>query len=216
MVINWKKFYLGTEFALLFFGIPLFMFLDTGFTHPSAVLLPFLVAVFIILRYGTGFRWRELICFKISRRDFLRDGTILAISGALLLAGVLIWVPGKFLNLPISNVWIWLALCTFYPVFSAYAQEVLYRTFLFRRYRELFPRDWQMIAASGISFSFVHILYYHPLSMILTLFAGIYLSTAYLRTRSVLYTSILHGILGILVFTVGLGEYFWLDMFEYF
>ena len=73
-----------------------------------------------------------------------------------------------------------------------------------------------MIAASGVSFSFVHILYYHPLSMILTLFAGIFLASAYHRTRSVLYTAILHAILGMLVFTIGLGEYFWLEMYDYF
>ncbi len=213
---HWKKIMLWGEFVLMFFGIPLFMFLDKGFTHPSAVLLPFLAAVFIILRYGTDFRWKELVYLRISRGNLIRDGLIILACGAFLITGVLILVPGKFLNLPRSNIWIWLALCTFYPVFSAYAQEVLYRTFIFNRYREIFPAGWQMIAASGTSFSFVHILYYHPLSMILTLFAGIYLAGVYNRTRSVLYTAILHGILGIFVFTVGLGEFFWLDMFEYF
>jgi hypothetical protein len=38
------------------------------------------------------------------------------------------------------------------------------------------------------------------------------------RTRnpvSVLFTSILHGILGDMVFTFGLGSYFWLDMYKW-
>ena len=72
-----------------------------------------------------------------------------------------------------------------------------------------------MIVASGISFSFVHILYYSPMSIILTLIGGIYLALVYQRTGSVLYTAILHGIFGILIFSVGLGEYFWLEMNDY-
>ena len=52
--------------------------------------------------------------------------------------------------------------------------------------------------------------------MILTLIGGIYLASTYNRTRSVLYSAILHAIMGMLVFSVGLGEFFWLDMYEHF
>ena len=76
------------------------------------------------------------------------------------------------------------------------------------------PRIW-LIAASALAFSFVHILYYSPLSMILTLAAGFYLAHIYAKTGSVLFTAILHGLLGNLVFTFGLGQYFWLDMLRW-
>lgn len=42
----------------------------------------------------------------------------------------------------------------------------------------------------------------------------IFLAPVYERTGSVLFTSILHGIFGNIVFTIGLGEFFWLDMYK--
>jgi membrane protease YdiL (CAAX protease family) len=203
------------EFLLLFAGIPLFMFLDTGFSLPSIVLVPSLIFIFIILRYRTGFRWKELVYMKIPGKQLIRDAIILLACGVVLLAAVLVWSPSELFNLPRGNPVIWLALSVFYPVFSAYPQEIIFRTYVFRRYPDLFRSNRLMVAASGISFGFAHIVYYHPVSMILTLIGGIYLAGVYSRTGSVLYTAILHGILGVLVFTLGLGEYFWLEMNEY-
>lgn len=212
---TWSRILLAAEFAVLFFGIPLFMFLDTRFSLPSIMLVPVLVLIFLILRYKTDFRWKELVYWRVPGKRLARDGLILLCCAVSLILVVLILMPGNFLNLPRANPWIWLAICCFYPVFSAYPQEILFRTYIFRRYKKIFPGKWQMIAASGVSFSFVHILYYHPVSIILTLVAGLYLAAAYNRTRSVLYTACLHAILGVLVFTVGLGEYFWLEMYDY-
>ena len=115
-------------------------------------------------------------------------------------------------DLPRANPLIFLAMLIFYPVFSAYGQEIIYRTFLFRRYGSLFGKDWMTVLASGLSFSFLHIVYYDPVSMILTFIGGIYFARVYLETRSVLFTATLHGVLGILIFGLGLGRYFWLDM----
>jgi len=89
---------------------------------------------------------------------------------------------------------------------------VIYRTFLFRRYGELFRNKWLLILASGITFSFLHIVYYDPVSIIFTLVGGIYLARIYRQTRSVLFAAVLHGLMGIILFGVGLGRYFWLDM----
>ncbi|NQV02627.1 MAG: CPBP family intramembrane metalloprotease [Bacteroidia bacterium] len=52
------------------------------------------------------------------------------------------------------------------------------------------------ILASGIAFSFAHIIYFSWLSIILILLAGFYFAYEYSKTRSVLFTSVLHGILG--------------------
>lgn len=211
----WNRILLAVEFSVLFFGIPLFMFLDTRFSLPSVMLVPILIVILIVLRYKTDFKWKELVYFLITRKQLIKDGIIMACCAACLLMLVLIVTSGNFLNLPRANPWIWLAICVFYPAFSAYPQEILFRTYIFRRYKKIFPGKWQMIAASGVSFSFAHIVYYHPVSMILTLIAGIYLASVYTRTRSVLYTACLHAVLGMLVFTLGLGEYFWLEMHDF-
>ncbi len=39
--------YLGIEFVLLFFGIPTWIYLDQDFIHPSIIILPVLVLIFI-------------------------------------------------------------------------------------------------------------------------------------------------------------------------
>ncbi len=207
-----RKGLLAVEFALLFFGIPLFIFLDEDFIHPSILVLPVLVFVFLLLKNTTDFNWRELIRWGIPRKVLVKNGFIVLCSLLLMLAFMLFFDRGHLFDLPRSHPWIFLALCLFYPVFSAFGQEVIYRTFLFRRYGALFGAEWLTILFSGLAFSFLHIVYYDPVSMILTFMGGIWFARVYQQTRSVLYTAVLHGFMGILIFGIGLGRYFWLDM----
>ena len=83
------------------------------------------------------------------------------------------------------------------------------------RYQKLFQNKWLLIFASATTFSFVHIVYFSILSLVLTFFAGIYLAYIYQKTKSILFVSILHGIMGFWIFTVGLGQHFWLDMMQW-
>lgn len=210
-----KRVYLGFEFTLLFFGVPLGILFGTRIIHPTVLILPVLLAIFLLLRFTTSFRFRELISFRVSRKSLIKNGLIVLAISTVLLLSVFIFDPQNLFNLPKGNLRIWIFLCIFYPLFSAYGQEIIYRTFLFHRYRNLFKQEIVLIIASGITFSFAHIIYFSWISTILTLLAGLYFAYEYIRTRSVIFTSILHGILGDVVFTIGLGHYFWLDMSNY-
>jgi membrane protease YdiL (CAAX protease family) len=106
-------------------------------------------------------------------------------------------------------------LITFYPVFSASAQELIFRTFLFHRYEKLFGSGIPIILASAATFSLAHIFFFHPLSLILTFLLGLYMGYIYHKKRSVLFTIFLHGLYGNMIFTIGLGQYFWLDMYKW-
>lgn len=206
------RIYLYLEFVLLFFGIPTLVYLDQDFIRPSIIILPALVFIFLLLRKNTDFKWRELISWTVSGKTMAASAVIILICGLLMLGYVWLFERHNLFNLPRANIWIFLAMVVFYPVFSAYGQEIIYRTFLFRRYSVIFPKAWQFILLSALTFSFLHIVYYDPVSMILTFIGGLYFSWVYITTRSVLYTAVLHGIFGMLVFGVGLGQYFWLDM----
>jgi membrane protease YdiL (CAAX protease family) len=209
---NTKKILHLLEFILLFFGIPLLIYFDRDFIHPSIIVFPALVFIVLLLKYTTNFRFRELFRWGIAKAVWVKNGLIMLVC-LLLMLGYVFWFERENLfNLPRTRPLIYVLLCIFYPVFSAFGQEVIYRTFLYRRYMLLFPRVWQFILASGITFSFLHIVYYHPVSIIMTFFGGIYFAKVYLETRSVLFTSVLHGLMGIMVFGVGLGQYFWLDI----
>jgi membrane protease YdiL (CAAX protease family) len=202
----------SVEFVVLFFGVPLLIYLDRDFIHPSMIILPVLVFIFFILRRTSDFQWKELIRWGVSRVDLIRNALIVFLCLILMLGYMILFEPEHLFDLPRANPWIYLAICIFYPLFSAYGQEVIYRTFLFRRYGNLFARPRAIVAASGITFSFLHIVYYDPVSIILTLIGGIYFARIYQQTGSVLFSAVLHGALGIVIFGVGLGRYFWLDM----
>lgn len=207
-----RQAYLVIEFLILFFGVPILIYLDQDFIRPSIFILPVLGFIFLLLRRNTDFTWKELIIWSVPRKTMRGSVLIILLSALLMLGYVWIFERENLFNLPRANIWIFLAMCIFYPVFSAYGQEIIYRTFLYRRYLSIFTKGWHFVMASALSFSFLHIVYYDPVSMILTFIGGLYFSWMYWSTRSVLYTSVLHGIFGMIVFGVGLGQYFWLDM----
>ena len=204
--------WLAIEFVLLFFGIPTWIYLDQDFIHPSIIILPVLVFIFILLRRNSDFKWSELIRWRVSRKMLYTNAMLIVLAALLMLGYVFFFEPENLFNLARANIWLYLGLCLFYPVFSAFGQEIIYRTFLSRRYSVILPKRWQFVLASALTFSFMHIVFYNPLAMILTFIGGIYFAVNYRITRSVLFTSILHGIFGIMMFGVGLGQYFWLDM----
>ena len=128
---------------ILFFGIPLLIYLNKDFIHPSAIILPVIVLIILILRYTTDFRFKELLTWKITRAKLIQNGLILLVCSLFMLGYVLLFERENLFNLPKANPWIFVAMCLFYPVFSAFGQEVIYRTFIYRRYNILFPKDWQ-------------------------------------------------------------------------
>ncbi|MFW5831958.1 MAG: CPBP family intramembrane glutamic endopeptidase [Prolixibacteraceae bacterium] len=215
MDIKTKKTYRAIEFILLFFGIPLLMYFGSFMVHPVLILLPVLGALLIYFRNKKDFSFKSLVRLNVSKNTIRINIGLIFLVGLLLTAFVVIVEPESLFNLPRKNAKIWLLLCISYPPLSAWPQEIIYRTFLFTRYTSLFRKRRYLILASGITFSFAHIVYYSPVSMALTLFAGLYLAYVYEKTKSVLFTTILHSAYGILVFTLGLGHYFWLNMEQY-
>jgi membrane protease YdiL (CAAX protease family) len=209
---KFNKIIRAAEFIFLFFGIPLIIYFESFLTHPSLVLLPILAGIILYFIFTKDFNLKSLVRLNVPKRVIWNQISLVLLTGLFLIVFVYFFKPENLFNLPRENPNIWLLIFFFYPLLSAYSQEVVYRTFLFTRYHTLFKNRDILIIVSGVTFGFAHIVYYHPLSILLTLFAGIYLAWIYRQTKSVLFTAILHSILGILVFTIGLGEYFWLNM----
>lgn len=211
-----KRIYLGFEYAFLFFGIPLYLYFFPELVfRPIAFLLPVVALIFFYLLRSPDFKWRELIRLHVSRKLWLINLAILFTVGILMILAVYCFDRVNLFNLPRMNTRLWLMLCVFYPIFSASIQEVIFKSFFFRRYAALFGNRILIIIGSGLAFSFIHIVYYSLVSLLLTLVMGVYLAFLYDKTKSVLFVTILHGIFGIMAFSFGLGQHFWLDMFEY-
>jgi len=111
-------------------------------------------------------------------------------------------------ELPRRSPGLWVSILFLYPIFSAYPQEVIYRTFFFHRYGCLFGTGWPMVIASGLAFGWAHIIMNQPLAVALSALGGVLFAWTYARTRSTLVCAIEHGLWGDFIFTVGLGYYF--------
>lgn len=212
-----KRIYLFLEFLLLFFGIPLVLTVKNWLSdaHPIFLLPPLFLLFLLYFRLQKNFSLKSFFRFKIPLKMLLKNGLILLLATLLLVLYVLFFERENLLNLPRNNIRIWFLMIVGYPLISAFIQEVIYRTFLFRRYSGLFQHKAVTIITGALAFSFVHIVYYSLFSIITTFILGIYLGYIYEKTKSVLFTTLLHGYLGNVVFTVGLGHHFWQNMQQY-
>ncbi|WP_446222447.1 CPBP family intramembrane glutamic endopeptidase [Nocardia sp. IBHARD005] len=203
-----RKAWLAVEFVALFFGLTGLSALFLRGVGPLPFLLAITVGIVIYLR-RTGFDHRSFW-----RADALRPAlpgilALWAVSAIALTAAVAVLRPDFLFDLPRERPLIWLLVLVFYPLVSVYPQELLFRAFLFHRYTPIFGDGHRMIAASATAFGFAHFIVGNWISVLLSAAAGVLFAIRYRRTRSLLTTSVDHALYGILVFTVGLGDFFY-------
>ena len=131
------------------------------------------------------------------------------IFAVLLTLTVMYFSPSIFLSFPKRNFELWCLVMLLYPVASVYPQEVLCRAFLFRRYRKLFRTEGSKIIVSAIAFSYMHIVFMNPVAVMLSLAGGLLFAVTYAKTKSLLWVSVEHSLYGMLIFTLGLGKFFY-------
>ena len=200
---------LAVEFALLFFALPVLLAFG-HFRFPKLLLLLLVAwACWAVLRRTPGFDRRLLWNVEGFRKGV--EGVLLLFlaSVPLFAAGVLLFAPQDFLDFPRRAPLFWGLVMVLYPLVSAYPQEVIYRAFLFERYRSLFRTEAALTWASALAFGFLHILYGSVLAVALTVAGGYLFARTYRRSRSLLLSAFQHGLYGCLMFTIGLGHYFY-------
>jgi membrane protease YdiL (CAAX protease family) len=117
--------------------------------------------------------------------------------------------PGLFLNFPRSNPRLWSLVMVLYPLLSVYPQGIVYRAFVFHRYRDLFDPPWAIVLASAFAFTYVHIVFRNRLALVLTFLGGILFAMRFRQTNSLFVTSFEHALYGCFLFTVGVGRSFY-------
>jgi membrane protease YdiL (CAAX protease family) len=116
--------------------------------------------------------------------------------------------PGLFLSFPRTRPRLWSLVMILYPVLSVYPQGIVYRAFIFERYRDLFGPTWAMVLASAFAFTYVHIVFRNRLALIMTLLGGLLFGMRFVQTGSLFVTSFEHALYGCFLFTVGVGRSF--------
>ncbi len=173
------------------------------------VLQPLLLGFILYLLWDPTFRLRSELSSGFGLREL---GSILlvfaAVGGAVALF-VFLRLPEQFLNLPTQRPRLWAVVMIFYPLMSVIPQELIYRTFFFHRYGPLFgDARWMAIAVNGLLFGFAHIIFGSYVSIVLTALLGFVVAWRYERTRSFWGAWFEHSIYGCLIFSIGLGRYF--------
>jgi len=210
-----SRLFLATEFLLLFIGIPVALFFGLATTLPPLPLL-----------WIVGF-----YCLVVLLRDPSFDPKQLWNAAplwkqlpqilALFIAGVAVvsvlvhqYAPQLFLSLPRHRPRLWATIMLGYPLLSVYPQGLIYRAFFFHRYRRLLGCDLRMnslamILISAVAFALMHILFHNWVALALTLPGGILFAVRYVNTRSLYVSSLEHALYGCFLFTIGLGQFFY-------
>lgn len=202
--------WLWCECAVIYGALPL-MFCHAGLRRVKLPALFALLMIAMLLASRTA-GWRAVLRLG-ALRPYLRG----ILWRAALVAGVIValtyWLrPEDLLRFPRTRPGIWALVMLLYPVLSAYPQELIYRTCFFRRYAPIFPSATMMLLASSSAFAWLHIVFWNVPAVVLSLLGGIMLSHTYQRSNSTLAVTTEHALYGCLLFTIGLGRYFYLPL----
>lgn len=196
-----RRGWLAAEFLLLFGGAPMLILMVR---EPGILALVLWGGAGIVWLAGQGFGgavpdpgWRRTV--------LLRFVTL----APLLTVAVLLLDSAHFLDLPRNHPLLWVLIMVAYPLLSVVPQELIYRRFLFHRYAVLLPDIRTRVAASAAAFGFAHIIFLNVWAVLLAGCGGILFAGTYARTRSLGACSIEHALYGALVFTIGLGRFFY-------
>lgn len=86
---------------------------------------------------------------------------------------------------------------------------MIYRAFIHERYAPLWGREKGFIAASALSFGYMHMIFLNWQAVMMTILLGYILARDYARHRSLALVCFEHALYGCLIFTVGLGSFFY-------
>ena len=194
------------EFALLFFAAPtLFAFARHRIPAIPALWVLTAWCLFVLLR-DPLFPRERLWNPAPLRQSLPAILGLFALAVAIGIALILRFKPDLFLNLPRTNPSLWGLVMVAYPVLSVYPQGIVFRAFVFERYRDIFGPRWAIVLASALAFTYVHIVFRNSLALVLTLLGGFLFAFRYLQTGSLFVSSFEHALYGCAVFTIGVGQ----------
>lgn len=206
-----RRIYLGVELVALFVVVPILLYVYRHQVGRVVVPTILLVAVpcLVLLLADPAFDRRRLWNAE-ALWPRLRRTLRFFLPAAVVLAAIYAAIePERLFAFPQRNPAFWLVVMVLYPLVSVYPQELIFRTFLFHRYRALFPSPRTMILVSGLLFGLAHLFFGNWIAPALSTVGGILFARTYARTGSTLQASLEHGLWGDFLFTVGIGWYFY-------
>ncbi|GAB3476907.1 CPBP family intramembrane glutamic endopeptidase [Amycolatopsis cihanbeyliensis] len=202
------RLYLAIEYGVLFFGLVVLYTLLFQGTSPIPVLLVLGAAVVVYLLRSPTFDRSSLWRPDALPGQLRSIGLLWGVTAVGAGVAVAVARPDLLLSLPREDPLTWALVMVLYPLASVYPQELIFRAFLFQRYAPVFGEGHGMVGASAAAFGFVHLPFGNWIAIVLSLAGGWIFASRYQRTRSLLTVSFEHALYGMLIFTIGLGLYF--------
>jgi membrane protease YdiL (CAAX protease family) len=199
--------YLILELITIFIGLPTLIYYWSP--HPLLPLLWLLAIVCgTLLINDKTFNRSSLWVLNpvVPYKTLLLQAIVVFIISALI---IYLIEPLLLFSLIKTNPLLWVLVMIFYPLLSVYPQELIYRSFYFHRYDNLIKNHSLAILLNAILFGYMHIIFHNWVAVILTFFGGLFFANLYVRSRSILFVSIVHAVYGSMIFTLGLGQYFY-------
>ncbi len=150
---------------------------------------------------------------KIERAVLRRVIVRFGVSASLLTLATWWFLPDEFLRFPSERPLMWAAVMLLYPLAAVYPQELIFRAFFLRRYASLFPSILYAVAMSAIVFGWAHVGFGSPVSIFLSTVGGVMFASTYRASGSLRLACLEHALYGDLIFSVGLGAYFYSGWF---
>jgi hypothetical protein len=202
---------LVVEMALIYVGAPLAVSMAVHDLHLPVfiALLPVLGIVLICLLADPTFSMRRELTRGFGLTTLFSILAVFAVGGGAVALYVAHVHPNWFLEFPRNRPATFQRIILLYPAMSVVVQELVYRTFFFHRYGALFGRAWWLaILINGVLFGLGHIVIGTELALYGTMATGTLFAWRYAMTRSFWAVFVEHTLWGALVFTVGLGRFF--------
>jgi len=205
-----RRLQLWAELGLLYVGLPLLMRIAVfDYRVPLFYALPPALVVFVVFLYfDRSFSLKRELVRWPDKATLISILSIFAAGSLVVAALVAAVMPERLFALAAERPGLWIKIMVLYPFTSVLPQEFAYRVFFFHRYGALFGSRSSLIFANALAFGFGHILFRNWIAVAGTFVVGALLAWRYERTRSFWAVYIEHVLWGWLVFTIGLGVYF--------
>ena len=200
MVDSLKK----LEFFFIFLALPsIICFLDSTIIVFATLYLVFILSL-VILYFDKTFS----LVFLKKKIDWRFVSTFTFLFMCLGITYVLLIDKKLLFIFPKTNFELWLVVIFVYPFLSVIPQEIIYRVFFFQRY---FPKNNNfnfLMILNMIVFSYGHLVFNNVHAIFITAVVSPIFTFAYLK-KSFLTCVVLHSLGGQIIFTLGLGKYFY-------
>jgi uncharacterized protein len=203
MIVKSRGFLL-IELIVLFVIVPLLYLFDLIPIHkiiPLLVLFGYCVSILIVDKPKNDQRWSIKGNWSWILLRFI-------VLGVLILLSIYFFTTDPITaDLGANRQLLFMVLI--YPLSSAFPQELIFREFFYHRYQVIFKNANLLLLSNVVLFAFAHIYFANWTVLIFTLIGGFIFSYTYLKTKSLLVTTLEHTLYGLLILSSGLADQFY-------